>query len=102
MKIIQRLSELIEGEINDAGEYAKLAVMYKESDPKLGQMFFNLASAEMEHMKILHNAVADKITEYRNTHGDPPETMLAVYDYLHGKHIDNAGAVKATLSMFRE
>lgn len=28
------------------------------------------------------------IEEHRKAHGEPPKEMLAVYDYIHKKHIE--------------
>ena len=101
MKLIQILSEKIEDEIADAGEYIKLALQLKEEKPELARTLSTISLQEMDHMNMLHNAVASVIDEYRRTNGDPPPAMKAVYDYLHKKHIDKAAEVKAMQAMFR-
>lgn len=62
MKLIQKLSEMVDDEIADAHKYAKCALEYKESNPNLSKIFFDLSAAEMQHMTVLH-------TEVRNLHG---------------------------------
>lgn len=100
MKIIQKLSDKIEEEIHDAKHYAKWAIEVKEEYPNLAQTLYNIANQEMEHMRLLHESVVQVINDYRAKNGDPPANMMAVYDYLHGKHIDDAADAKRLLSMF--
>ena len=100
MKIIKKISEMIEDEVEGAECYAKKAVMYKEELPTIGKMFYQLANDELGHVDTLHNAVVGLIKDYREEYGDPPEAMKAVYDYLHEKQISKVAEVKAMLSKY--
>lgn len=53
-------------------------------------------------MQMLHNQVAKLIDTYRKTNGEPPEKMLAVYDYLHEKAINETKEVKILQQMYIE
>jgi len=101
MKIIEKLSEYIDEEINDAMKYAKCASLYKDENPSLADMFIRLAEEEMKHMMTLHNQVVITIEDYKRKNGEPPEAMKTVYDILHRRHIDKAAEAKAAISMYK-
>lgn len=100
MKIIKCLAELISEELADAKKYAELALTYASDQPDAAKLFRELSDEEMRHMERLHKAVERAIDEHRRTKGDPPAEMLAVYNYLHGRHIAEAKEVKIMQGMF--
>ena len=102
MKIIKVLSEKIEEEVCDAKAYVKMAIEYKEEYPELSRDLYNLSMQEMDHMNILHNDVTELIRRYRETNGEPPADMMAVYDYLHKEQIDKTLEVRTLQSMYKE
>lgn len=94
MKIIQKLSDYIEEEIEDSNKYIDCALKYKEDNPMLAKVFYDISMGEMNHMSALHDEVVRAINEYRQTNGDVPADMKAIYDYLHERHVENANDVK--------
>ena len=101
MKIIQRLSERIEDEIKDAKNYAKMALEVRDDHLELSRTLYTISLQEMEHMRMLHDAVVNVIEQYRREHGETPEKMMAVYEYLHKKHIDEAAEAKIVQGMYK-
>lgn len=101
MKIIKCLSELIEEELNDSQKYVDLALRWKQDDPEVADLFYELSVAEMGHMDKLHTMVAKIIEEYRADNGEPPKEMMTLYEYLHEKHIAHAMEVKVKQGMYK-
>lgn len=102
MKIIKTLEDLIEEEIHDVKKYAKLAVEFKEEHPALAQVFYNLSTQEDTHQATLHTEVVKIIEEHRRTHGEPPAAMMAVYEYVHKKHIDALAEARTYQEMYKK
>ena len=102
MKIIEILSEKIDEEINDAKSYIEMSIKYKEEYPELSRTLANISAQEMEHMNLLHNEVVILIKKYRETKGEPPADMLAVYNYLHKKQIEKSAQVRMMQNAYKE
>ena len=102
MNIIKILSDKIKEEIGDARSYASMALEYKDEYPELSRTLYNISTQEMEHMNLLHNEVTAIIKKYRDTQGEPPPDMMAVYDYLHREQIDMAIEVKTLQNMYKD
>ena len=101
MIIIEKLSEMIAEELNDAEKYVTEALQTKDTDKRLADVFFDLSGQEMEHAKMLHGEVTRLIEDYKSKNGAPPDSMLAVYNYLHKRQIDHAARIKAMQNMYR-
>lgn len=102
MKIIKCIDGFITEEIEDAKKYARLAVKHKEDNPSLAKTYYDLSVDELRHMALLHDEVVAIIEAYRREHGEPPEAMMAIYEYLHEQHITNAGEARTLQAMYRE
>lgn len=102
MRIIQCLAEMMLEEVADAGKYVKKALEWKDNNRALADTFHKLATDELSHMTYLHAEAVKIIDDYRKTNGDPHPAMLAVYDYLHGKQIEQAGIVRGLLAQYKD
>ena len=101
MKIIKCLAEKIEEELHDASEYVELAMKWKEEQPAVAQLFYELSQEEMGHMERLHDAVQEVIDEHRKQVGEAPKDMMTLYEYLHDKHMQKATEIKVKQGMFK-
>ena len=102
MKIIEKLCDMIDEELDDARKYASCALKKKEEYPHLADTFSRLSDEEMRHVSMLHAEVVSLIEMQRKEHGEPPESMMAVYNYLHERQIDKASEIKAMQAMYKQ
>lgn len=101
MKLIKELEELIEEEIHDVKKYAKMAACLKSECPGLAQTLYTISTQEDTHQAALHAEVVKIIEEHRRKHGEPPATMMAVYEYVHNKHIDALAEARRYQEMYK-
>lgn len=97
MKLIEKLSDMIDEELDDAYRYAECSILH-EDDAELSKTFKTLANEELMHAMKLHDQVTRIIKDYRETNGEPPKEMLTLYDYLHKRQIEKYSDVKVLLS----
>ena len=101
MKLIEKLVEMVDEEIEDAKKYAKSALAYKDERPALAKTFYDLSTDELRHMTLLHNVVTAVIQRYQQDHGELPEGMRSLYDYLHGRQIEHTAQVRRMQDIYR-
>lgn len=101
MKLIQCISDMIEDEIDGALEYAEKAVELKTEHKKLADTLYELSTEEVSHISRLHDEVVRLIEKYRAEKGEPPAGMMAIYDYLHKKHIAKVAEIKRYQEMYK-
>ena len=102
MKIIKEISEMIEEELEGAEHYVECALQYKADNPSLADVFYEISTQEMRHVNMLHEEVVKVIKSYREKHGEPPETMMAIYDWQHERQIKKANEIKMLQTQYQE
>lgn len=101
MKIIKELEELIEDEIDGVKKYAKMSVEMKDEHPALAQVLYTISMQEEAHQAALHTEVVKIIEEHKRTKGEPPASMMAVYEYLHKRHIEKMADAHRYQDMYK-
>ena len=102
MKLIKELTERIEEEIDGAEEYVKEAIKLKHEHPSLAKTLYDISNQEMTHIDMLHSEVVKLIEESRRTYGEPPAPMMAVYQYLHERHIDKVNNIRMLQNEYKK
>ena len=94
MRVIKCMCEDIDKTLEMAEKNVKKAIEYKEQYPVAAKAFYNKSTALMETIKGMHDGVTAMIKAYRDEKGEPPAPMLAVYNYLHERAVNNAAMIK--------
>lgn len=102
MKIIEKLSDMMEEEMEGAEHYIECALKWKDKgDIVLSKTFYDLSLDELKHASMLHDNSTRLISEYKNKGEIVPPEMEAVYDYLHEKHIERFNDIKLKQATYR-
>lgn len=94
MEAIKCISENIEKTLDMAEDNIKAAIKYQMDYPIVAKAFYNQSTLLMDSIKGQHDAVVALIEGYRKEKGEPPAPMMTMYNYLHGRHIEQAAAIK--------
>lgn len=101
MKLIKELEELIEDEIGDVKKYAQMAAELKAEHLGLAQVLYTISTQEEAHQAAIHTEVVKLIEEHRRSHGEPPAAMMAVYDYIHKRHIEKMAEARRFQEIYK-
>lgn len=102
MKLIQEIEEMIEDEIHDVKKYAKMAAELKPEHPSLAQVLYTISTQEDAHQAALHTEAVKIIDEYKRTKGEPPASMMAVYEFLHKRHIEKLEEARRYQDLYKK
>ena len=94
MEIIKCLSEDIEETLDAAEHEIKKAIKYKLEHPVASRALYSKSITLMDSIKLLHDAVVALIEGYKKEKGEPPAPMMAIYNYMHEKHMNQAAMIK--------
>ena len=100
MQVIKCLSENIECTLDAAEENIKKAVRYKDEFPVAAKAFYTQSTILMDSIKGQHDAVVALIETYRKEKGEPPAPMMAIYNYMHERQMNQAAAIKNLQDMY--
>ena len=102
MKVIKCLSEDIEATLDAAENDIKKAIMYKDESPIAAKAFYAKSTMLMDTIKPQHDAIVALIDGYKKEKGEPPAPMMAIYNYMHERHIMKAAGIKNLQDMFNK
>lgn len=101
MREIKDVSQDINSEIRDAEHYIRQALVYRERDKELADLYYRLSGEELDHMGRLHTQVTRLIDAAKRSGEAIPPGMPELYEYLHKMHVDASAKVVAMQAMYR-
>lgn len=97
MHIMESISERIDEELEDAKEYAKMALRNKEIYPEAYTVFMRLSKDEISHAQSLRDLAENMIA--KNPNDENIKDMYTIYNYLKGKQIEKMAEIKVMQSI---
>ena len=101
MKCIGELVDHIYEELNDAENYAELAISCSAEDRQLAETYISISKEEINHMNRLHDQIIRLIQDKKNQGIEIPHGMQEIYDYEHKKIIKRAAEVQLVISSYK-
>lgn len=103
MTMIGELSDFITDELSGVCKYAKMAMHLKAENKELAEMFFNMANAELLHLKNIHSWLVKFIEKERKEKADKvPQGMLDVWEWRHKKMIKKLAKAEMLLQSYQK
>lgn len=100
MEVIKCMSENMEKILDMAEENIKKAIKYKMDYPVVSKAFYTESTILMDSIKGQHDAVVSLIENYRKEKGEPPAPMMAIYNYMHERQMNQAVGIKNLQDMY--
>ena len=101
MERVADLARLMHEEVADARKYAKMALLEKDTGSlQNAKTFAEIANQELGHADKLHSMAVDLIADKKRGGAEAPAGMERVWEYEHGRIIDETAAVRNLLQMF--
>ena len=99
MKMIKKLVDCLDEELDGAQMYAEKFVEYKANDnSKWSGRFKAMAEDELRHSTQIHELIVEEIEKLRKVY-QPSQEMLDKWDKAHIEYVDKAAWIKQMLTL---
>lgn len=94
--ILDKLGE----ELDDACEYAKKAIFWKDKEKDVANLFYKLGEQELEHYAALNGHFMEAAEKMRSSYPDYAHKAIIVYDWAQKKNMEKMERVKVLLNQY--
>ena len=88
MKILKSVIAKANDTLDEIWWYAKEATLLKDERRALADVYIRIAEAHVQIYNMLHERMVALINEERSKGTQPPVSMMAIWEYEHGKLVD--------------
>lgn len=88
MKVIQIIMSHMEDTLEEAHEYYRDYVIFKESQPKMAQTALEMAQTHLNLYTKWHDVVTSIINEQKTKGKEIPDNMKKIYEYEHERLVE--------------
>lgn len=89
MKVIQVIIEHMDDTLNEAYDYYKDYVMFKDTNSKVANTSIEMAQTHLNLYNKWHEVVVSLINEYKAKGNEIPKAMQEIYNYKHAKLVED-------------
>lgn len=87
MKMLTKLIEKAEDTLDEIEWYGEKALMYREENQALADVYNKIADMHIGIYDMLHKQMVELIDQFKRNGGQVPPEMLAIWNYEHEKLI---------------
>lgn len=88
MKILKDLIKHADDTLEEVHEYVKEAYYIHQDHKALADTYIKIAESHISIYNMLHERMVSLIEEEKKKGAQPPHEMLVIWEYEHGKLID--------------
>ena len=98
MKEFEELIEQIEGELDDATNYAWKALHYKAKNIELSNTYSELARQELAHADMLCTQAERIVRMHKNTEHEEHKEIHTIWDWSHKKFMSKKQHIRSLMT----
>lgn len=101
MKMLTKLIEKAEDTLNEIEWYGEKALMYRDENKALADVYNKVADMHINIYEMLHKQMVDLIEQKKRDGSQPPAEMLAIWNYEHEKLIKEFKNAKVLVDEYK-
>lgn len=97
MRLIEKLVDNIDEELESAHEYAERYIYEKSrNNTSMASRYRDMAAQELEHALVIHNQAVEEIEKIKQVYKAPAE-MEKKWEQSHSEYVDAMARIKTML-----
>lgn len=100
-RIIRDVSKDIKCKVKEADRDIRKAIERKQEYLNLANCYYDFSMEKLEEINDLHKEVVSLIDSYRKEKGEPPSTMLEMWDWEHKSIMEDIEEIKLLQSFYK-